>query len=53
MNATVFVDGGYPRALTRQAGYRYDPNCRGPRAASCTRMQIGASGTSGSDVDAQ
>ena len=26
MKATVFIDGGYLRALTRQAGYRYDPN---------------------------
>ena len=25
MKATVFIDGGYLRALTRQAGYRYDP----------------------------
>ena len=26
MKAIVFVDGGYLRALTRRAGYRYDPN---------------------------
>ena len=26
MKATVFIDGGYLRALTWQAGYRYDPN---------------------------
>ena len=25
MKATVFIDGGYLRALIRQAGYRYDP----------------------------
>ena len=34
MKATVFIDGGYLRALTRQAGYLYDPNYRGPRVAS-------------------
>ena len=26
MKATVFIDGGYLRALTRKAGSRYDPN---------------------------
>ncbi len=53
MKATVFIDGGYLRALARKAGYRYDPNCRGPRAASSTRMRIGSSSTSGSDVAAR
>ena len=53
MKATVFIDGGYRRALTRKAGYRYDPNCRGPRAASVTRMHIRSTNTSGSDVAAR
>ena len=26
MKATVFIDGGFLRTLTRKAGYRYDPN---------------------------
>ena len=26
MKATVFIDGGYLRALARQAGYRHDSN---------------------------
>ncbi len=50
MKAAVFVDGGYLRALTRQAGYRYDPNYRGPRVASFHRLKICSPGTSGSDV---
>ena len=50
MKATVFIDGGYLRALIRQAGYRYDPHYRGPRVTSSTRLEIGASDTSGFDV---
>ena len=50
MKATVFIDGGYLRALTRKAGYRCDPNYRGPRVASFHRLKICSSNTSVSDV---
>ena len=50
MKATVFIDGGYLRALTRQAGYRYDPRCCGPRASSFAQLRIATWSTSGSDV---
>ena len=53
MKATVFIDGGYLRALTRKAGYRYDPNYRSPRVASFPQLQIGSTRTSGSDVAAR